>query len=202
MTHEELQGEKGLDSLIEEVRAAMAIPGKTLGYSSPSRAAVSLILRPDPENADLFALLIKRRVRDRDPWSGHMALPGGRYADSDGDLAKTIIREVREETSIDLGSCAILGTLDEIAPGNFSIRVTPYVALAPEDASAKIALEEIESFFWVPLSFFRDGKNVRPYHVNRLGLEQDVPSYPYLGQHMIWGMTFRIIQDFVARISS
>ncbi len=130
-----------------------------------------------------------------------MALPGGRYTDADGDLVKTVIREVREETSVDLGSRAILGTLDEIAPGNFSIRVTPYVALVPEDSSVKIAPEEIESFLWVPLSFFRDEKNVHPYHGNRLGLEQDVPSYQYLGQH-VWGMTFRIIRDFVARIRS
>ena len=39
------------------------------------KAAVALVLRArDP----LENLLVKRAVSDADPWSGHMALPGGR----------------------------------------------------------------------------------------------------------------------------
>ena len=53
-------------------------PGEQLVLSDPlRRAAVALILR-DPGDASLEFLLIKRADYEGDPWSGHVALPGGR----------------------------------------------------------------------------------------------------------------------------
>ena len=50
------------------------------------QAAVSVVLR-SAEGLDL--LLIKRAHFDRDPWSGHMALPGGHRDPKDIDLKHT-----------------------------------------------------------------------------------------------------------------
>ena len=44
---------------------------------APARAAVALVLRPGAGGAG-DVLLIERAEKDGDPWSGHMALPGGR----------------------------------------------------------------------------------------------------------------------------
>ena len=43
----------------------------------PLRAAVALVLRPG-DAGELELLLIKRADYEGDPWSGHVALPGGR----------------------------------------------------------------------------------------------------------------------------
>ena len=77
------------------------------------KAAVALVLRArDP----LEILLVKRAVSDADPWSGHMALPGGRYDKSDPDFLSTAKRETIEEVGIDLDQSALLlGRLDDIA---------------------------------------------------------------------------------------
>ena len=50
-----------------------------------TQAAVSLVLRTA---ADLEVLLIKRAESERDPWSGHIALPGGRREPDDPDLTQ------------------------------------------------------------------------------------------------------------------
>ena len=70
------------------------LPGGTVD------AAVALILRALPD--DLELLLIKRARDPRDPWSGHMALPGGRRDAADPDLASTAVRETLEETGVEL----------------------------------------------------------------------------------------------------
>ena len=72
------------------------------GITSPNTAnanrmdaAVALIVRL---GISMDVLLIKRSTNERDPWSGHMALPGGRWEPDDSELQQTAIRETFEET--------------------------------------------------------------------------------------------------------
>ncbi|MDG6995354.1 MAG: CoA pyrophosphatase [Nitrososphaerota archaeon] len=164
-------------------------------------AAVAMILKQSSGNNDLDALVVKRKAIEHDPWSGHMALPGGRSHSEDTNSLLTARREVFEETSIDLGRCEVLGTLDEVIPGNVMIRVTPYVALAREPVQVRLDESELTDYFWIPLSFFRDRRNLSLYSIERFGKKAEVPSYLYMGKHVIWGMTLKIIQDFLSKTS-
>ena len=76
-------------------------------------AAVAAILRVTSEPELLF---IKRAEVAHDPWSGHIAFPGGRMEVSDASLEATAVRETFEELAIDLHDGQILGRLDDIAP--------------------------------------------------------------------------------------
>ena len=191
-------------STIESVRSALAEnPGKKIQDievgKEISLAAVCVILRPGSTNG-LDVLMIKRRDLRSDPWSGQMAFPGGHYVKTDQDLRSTAFREVLEETSINLRNCSMLGTLDEIIPGNRQIRVTPYVALAPGEIEVKINESEVAKYFWIPISFFSDSKKNRTtYSFERSGTKLTVPSYLFSGQYVIWGMSYRIIVDFLAK---
>ena len=62
------------------------------------RAAVAMILRDEGGEAQI--LMIKRAARDGDPWSGHMAFPGGRMEKEDQSLRETAIRETFEEVGL------------------------------------------------------------------------------------------------------
>ena len=67
---------------------------RSCGLPSPSCAF------PLPIHCSSFAA----PIAEGDPWSGHMALPGGRREPGDPDLVATVIREVGEEVGISLGA--------------------------------------------------------------------------------------------------
>jgi 8-oxo-dGTP pyrophosphatase MutT (NUDIX family) len=68
------------------------------------RAAVALLVRLDETRVPAVPqlLMIKRATFEGDPWSGHIALPGGRREPADATLERTVVRETWEETAIDL----------------------------------------------------------------------------------------------------
>ncbi|HMJ14340.1 MAG TPA: CoA pyrophosphatase, partial [Polyangiaceae bacterium] len=98
--------------------------------SSKRHAAVAAVLRDAEHGAE--ALLIRRAAREGDPWSGHMAFPGGQREPHDQDLLDTAVRETHEEIGLDLREhAALLGrleTLPAVAGGRrIGMNVTPFV---------------------------------------------------------------------------
>jgi 8-oxo-dGTP pyrophosphatase MutT (NUDIX family) len=160
-----------------------------------------MILRSNETNGKLEVLLVQRKVSESDPWSGHMAFPGGRSKESDGELINTATREVREETGIDIASCELLGTLDDSLPGNRSLCVTPFVVLAHKSTIVKTDGREITDHIWIPLEFFMDKKNSSPFITKRFGADRVVTSYEYMNSYIVWGMTLRLIDDLVSKLS-
>jgi len=160
------------------------------------RAAVALVVREGQDGLEL--LLIKRAEADGDPWSGHVALPGGREEAEDASLEDTAVRETMEETGIDLGRYGrIVWALDELQPrGGTPIVVQPYVATVGADLPPLKLSDEVSAAFWVPLSTFTaPGASVESTVVVR-GVELKVPSFRH-GEYVVWGMTERILRQLV-----
>src|SRR5688500_15080629 len=98
------------------VRAMAVRPPSLVDPADASRrAAVALLVRLD-ETRQLPTpqlLMIKRATFEGDPWSGHIALPGGRREAGDPTLERTVVRETWEETAIDRERDGrLLGCLD------------------------------------------------------------------------------------------
>jgi 8-oxo-dGTP pyrophosphatase MutT (NUDIX family) len=167
---------------------------------SAARAAVAVVLREQPvgQRGELELLLIKRAEHERDPWSGHVALPGGREEAADQSLEDTAVRETLEETGLDLRRDGrILGALDELHPRSapVPILVRPYVASVRADAPLTLS-DEVATAFWVPLSTLTaPGASVESTVVAR-GTERQVPSFRH-GEYVVWGMTERILRNLV-----
>ncbi len=140
-----------LERLEASLRATTPRLATTEG--SPARAAVALAFRADRVEPEL--LLIRRAVREGDPWSGQVALPGGRWSPGDEDMVSTAIRETLEETGLDVrDSGSLLGVLDELRPRTPTlppIIVTPYVAWLHR-VPPLVLSDEVASAFWVPSS--------------------------------------------------
>ena len=163
---------------------------------APRRAAVAVVLRHTSDDV-VELLLIKRSERDDDPWSGHVALPGGRFDPTDATLQDTAIRETREETGIDLArDGVVLGMLDELRPRTPvlpPIIVTPFVAIVRSDVAIETS-DEVAVAFWVALSSLADPTLAVDADVTARGATWRVPSY-LLGGHIVWGMTERILRN-------
>ena len=162
------------------------------------QAAVSVVLR-STEGLDL--LLIKRAHFDRDPWSGHMALPGGHRDPKDIDLKHTAIRETMEETALDLGQNAQhLGQLKALEPNSVrlpKLTITPFVFGVGRHAQASVASPEIDQVFWVSLDELR-GRDSESYVEIPMpdGHEQEFPCY-LVEDEPVWGLTYRIISQLL-----
>ena len=166
------------------------------GPSDRVHAAVSVVLR---EGKELDLLLIKRAVSEGDPWSGHMALPGGRRETSDTSLLHTAKRETLEETGLDLGAAgAGLGSLEPLEPNTFRlppISIFPFVFGVPEGTEARVASPEIVEVLWVPLSYLSSPEALSTVKIPLGDLTRDFPCIR-VGEHAIWGLTYRILKDF------
>src|SRR5947207_6362048 len=120
-------------------------------------AAIALVLRPS-DVGEPELLMIKRAEAEQDPWSGHIACPGGRMDPGDRDLEHTAIRETWEETGVDLSrDGVVLGTLDDISPRTPSLPpliIRPFVAVVKPEITI-VESNEVAEVFWVPLAAIR-----------------------------------------------
>ena len=154
----------------------------------------------DAGSADL--LFIKRAVFEGDPWSGQVALPGGRHEPADASLVDTAVRETHEEIGTDLGTVArLVGALDELHPRTAllpPIVVRPHVFVAEHPLILTLS-NEVAGTFWVPLATLLDPATQRVSEVAPRGYRMRVPSY-VVGEHVIWGMTQRILDGLLALV--
>lgn len=160
-------------------------------------AAVALVLRTETDQLEL--LLIKRAEHERDPWSGHMALPGGRRSPGDAELRDTAYRESEEEIGISLAdSGEYLGALDEAAPVTLRLPpliIAPFVVAVPAGTQAVANSHEVDFAVWVPLSALRDPHAAGEILIQFEGVDRALPSLRY-DEHVIWGLTLRILNQF------
>ena len=200
-----------IDALLElpdvrRLRAALAArPGIGIDASDGLRrlAAIALVLRPGlgpAEAADPELLMIKRAEAEGDPWSGHVACPGGRMEPGDHDLEQTAIRETWEETGVDLARDGrVLGALDDISPRTPTlppIIVRPYVAVVKPELEI-VQSSEVAEAFWVPLAALRERAAWGTAMVPIRGAgERQVTAFRH-GAYTVWGLTERVLRQFL-----
>ena len=182
-----------------------ARPGRVLEPEGPPRfAAIALVLRPaDAGEPEL--LLIKRAEAEQDPWSGHIACPGGRMDPADRDLEHTAVRETWEETGIDLGCDGrILGTLDDIRPRSPTLPpliIRPFVAVVGRGV-AIVESPEVADAFWVPLAAVREAAAWGRAFVRIRGAAEREEEVFRHGAYTVWGLTHRALRQFLELVGS
>lgn len=186
----------------------------TINVEAPStgntrqHAAVALILRENLGNAEL--LVIKRAIRAGDHWSGNLALPGGRWQTEDINLLQTAMRETYEEIGLDLrAGTEVLGQLETLKPRNPlipKVDVSPFIFTAPEafhivaenhPAPLLTLNHEVAAAFWVSVEYLKTEGLSDEFRLFIEGEERRWPAYPS-AHGPIWGMTERMLSDFLA----
>jgi 8-oxo-dGTP pyrophosphatase MutT (NUDIX family) len=189
---------------VRRLRAALAArPGVPINAEDGLRrlAAIALVLRPgEGTDADPELLMIKRAEAEGDPWSGHVACPGGRMEPGDHDLEQTAVRETWEETGVDLARDGhVLGALDDISPRSPTlppIIVRPFVAVVKPELEIVQSSEVAESF-WVPLAALRERAAWGTAMIAIRGhSEREVTVFRH-GAYTVWGLTERVLRQFL-----
>ena len=164
-------------------------------------AAILLALRARADG-DPELLMIKRAEAEGDPWSGHIACPGGRMEEGDHDLAVTAVRETWEETGVDVARDGrLLGHLDDISPRTPAlppIIIRPYVALVRTGVEI-VASREVAAAFWVPVSALREQTAWTMAQVAVGDALREVAVFQH-GEYTVWGLTERVLRQFLAYI--
>jgi 8-oxo-dGTP diphosphatase len=165
---------------------------KPVSNEQGANAAVALLLKS--KRGDYDVLFVKRIENPSDPWSGQMALPGGKREPKDKDLKDTVMRETMEETGIKLDECRFLGVLTAISSEpKPEIKVLPFIVLLEDEPKLKLNKEELESFIWVPFKEIVQSKGTVEFSFGK------VPAYIF-ADAIVWGVTYKIISNFIQAV--
>ena len=138
------------------------------------------------------SLLLTRRSTKLRSFSGHVSFPGGKRDQEDKSDYCTSLRESWEEVGLEQEQIRFVGELEQMLSPHGCL-VSPFVARIPNQFEPKINEAEIESCFWVPISFFLDSKQhqLRQHHERRP--HTHFTHHFYFNDYHIWGMTALMI---------
>ncbi len=168
----------------------------------PPRAAVAIVLREPAPGAEVEVLFIRRSERAGDPWSGHIAFPGGRRDEGDASLFDTAVRETFEEVGLHLQEQAtLLVRLPDMAARakgkRLSFSIAPYVfALSDPNVALTLDEREVAEVIWYPLGALARGEG-RGTKTIEVGSERyELPS-ALVGEHVLWGLTYAMLESLL-----
>jgi 8-oxo-dGTP pyrophosphatase MutT (NUDIX family) len=171
----------------------------SLGRAPTARhAVVAAILRDSPRGAEV--LLIRRAEHELDPWSGHMALPGGHGDAADDSLVATAVREISEEVGLNLLEHAeLLGRLSEVIALPKQLTIFPLVfALGPgHEPQANPA--EVQEVVWATLEHLRSPSAQVSHELTVRQQRHRLPAFDVEG-HVVWGLTYRILGELLVSV--
>jgi 8-oxo-dGTP pyrophosphatase MutT (NUDIX family) len=158
-------------------------------FSGQAAVLVSVVERVSKPH-----FLLTRRTQSVATHKGQISFPGGVRESSDVSLRQTALRETQEELGIDPGKIEIVGEFHEyLAATNQTVR--PFVGFVDSEVTFKPHSQEVAYVLEVPFRFFGERTPVVK-QLKRQGRLHDVYYYDFDGE-MIWGLTARIIKDFL-----
>ena len=157
-----------------------------------ANAAVALLLKQSRD--DFEVLLVKRVENPQDPWSGQMALPGGKCEPDDENLKATAKRETMEEIGVAIDDSSFFGVLtavkSEPRPG---LKILPFVALLDSEPKLNLSRKELESYLWVPYEKIVKSRGMVEFAFGKF------PAY-MVAEPAVWGITYRILSQFIQAV--
>jgi 8-oxo-dGTP pyrophosphatase MutT (NUDIX family) len=167
-------------------------------------AGVAVILREDSTDA-LSVLLIRRSENPNDPWSGHMAMPGGRLDPGDATTRHAAERETMEEVGLDLNQYGRwLGRLDDVravARGKrLSLAIAPWVYVLEHDVEFNHN-HEVQETVWVPVSDLIGPSYRDTMAYDMGGTQLMLPCWRW-NERVIWGLTYGMLDSLFRIVGS
>lgn len=147
---------------------------------------------------EIYFPLIKRATNNSSH-SGQMALPGGKYEESDTDLIETALREAHEEVGINPSEVEVLGTLTELFIGVTNFSVLPVIGSLSNRPNYLLDKTEVDEVHEVKLSDLLnlENRNCEEWEIRNEKLF--VPFYE-LANAKVWGATAMMLSELESLI--
>lgn len=175
--------------IITQLRMGMRdYRAQTIAGDFPDAAVVFAV-----NTAEQPAVLLTQRAPHLSLHAGEIAFPGGKQDPEDDSLLATALREMEEEVGVGGEHLEVLGALHQRITRT-RIRVTPYLALLPEDIPLRVHRGELDSAFYVPIDALSGGELFSLIDVLDNGVTKRVARFRY-GDYDIWGVTAMILAD-------
>jgi len=177
--------------------ALAARPPVLIADPTLAQAAVALVLADAPERF----LLVERARFAGDPWSGHLALPGGRRQAGDADLRATAERETLEEVGLDLATATFLGRHDDLHGTVQPIVVATFVYRV-DQAAPLVPNAELVAAEWCALARLHAPARQETWNITWRGRALALPAVRVLddpARPVLWGLTYRLLETLFAR---
>lgn len=178
--------------LLKEVVDAMEAD-ESLVWGEPHHASVGIIVAGANENPSIC--FIRRAKWESDPWSEHIAFPGGSRS-TDEDAVQTLRRELQEEIGWVIEEHRRPTPLPQLrirlAGRERLMRLDAFVYRVEGEPPVLRCGPEVASAFWIPVSELWNAKNL-DYHA--LGDNGETLVYPAIrtSYGIIFGITLRVL---------
>ena len=155
------------------------------------------VLRDD--TGELRIVLIVRT--DRGHHGGQLAFPGGRVDAGDESLVATALRETEEEIGLDPSLVTIVAELPPVRAGATNIDVFAFLGRIPARVEWKPNHEEVVDVLTPTVGELWDPAIRREHLFTNARWPEGllVDGIP-VGDHVLWGMTLRLLDDLVPRL--
>lgn len=186
-----------------------------LGHEEMFKSAVLLPLIYDKGG---LCVLFEKRASSLAHQPGEISFPGGRIEEDDITPERAAVRETCEELGLSRDDIKVICPLD-IMVSPFNVIVYPYCAFIEKGENIRPNPDEVEEIFTVPLEYLLQYKPLQSRIELNPYLPDDYPtqlipdgkkyafkkgSLPQLfyiwNDYVIWGMTARILHNFLTLI--
>ena len=184
------------EELRESLRTTLAAhPPRRFSQEGARDASVLIPIVAVPEPTVIFTV----RTDTLPSHQGQISFPGGSRDPEDSSAVVTALRETEEEIGLDPASVDILGQLDTFPTFVSGFVVTPVVGWLERDPNLRPNPAEVAQILHVPLAELNDEIRSEP------GFSHGDKTYPTEAwvwkDHVIWGVTARIVRSFLSVLS-
>lgn len=166
-----------------------------LKNTQPPKKGGVLILLYNVEGEAHFPLI--QRPKYEGIHGGQMALPGGRYEESDGDLVRTALRETREEIGVPEKYIKVIGSLSTFFVAASNYMVKPVVGIIDAIPDFIPDPREVEGIITPTINQLIDPTLRKEKELTVRNGYKLLSPYFDLGNRIVWGATAMMLSELV-----
>ncbi len=186
----------GLSDKLEGLNAhkQMMPEGRILQPNSSDDMQQSAVLIAFYKEKSKWVFPLIKRATYKGVHSGQIALPGGKFEDSDKSLQNTALREANEEVGICTQTVEVLGKLTSVYIPVSNNNVQPIVSCLSDKPTFVANTKEVDDILIVAVSDLLNPDNVKSEVRIFNNKELTIPYYLLNGEK-VWGATAMILSE-------